>query len=208
MLNIDPVKEWETQAIYLDQEKADQDVYEFDLSQWMCLKRLSQINPQEAACQFQLSLQTAERMAQVTLENLKRLASGTIMSFILDIDEHSILQKLAQTHDLMIDFPQKEGDISTHYWLLLKRLAHRDVMMAKVSFGVSRQLAQAIALATDHQLRNLAQGQEAVLFSLRFPEWIIQDTLENENMTYAVFKKILLSLGRLKKRSRPPLSEA
>ncbi len=200
MLNIDPVGELDNQAIRLDQKKADQAIYEFDLSMWLSLKQLAQAHPKIAARQFGLSAKTIAYIAQAEQETLMLFASGVLTSFRLETNEKDILQWLAQPSDRILGLNQEERYFNTThdaYWSLLQRAAHREWEVASVTFSISPQLAQAIAQATDNQLRYLARQE--IRFTPRFHESVIQELIEDDDPTYTVLKKMLQSLANTKK---------
>ncbi|EBE3802003.1 transcriptional regulator, partial [Salmonella enterica subsp. enterica serovar Heidelberg] len=81
------------------------------------------------------------------------------------------------------------------YWLLFNRVASRDPEMAKEVFGVSRELAELVAKATDSQLRHMS-GTTVTHFTLRFAPSIIEEILDDsrEELTHPVLKKLQQSL--------------
>ncbi len=197
MLNIDPVGELDFQAIHLDQEEADQNIYEFDLSMWLSLKQLAQVNPREAEHRFGLSTKAIAYINQAEEETLKLFASGVVTSFKLKADEGEILQWLAQSADQIFDLNQEGCYFNITYWSLLQRATHRELAVASSTFGVSQQLALAVARATDNQLRHLAHQE--IRFSPRFHESVIQELIEDDDVIYTVLKKIQQSLDNAKK---------
>ncbi|WP_438795594.1 hypothetical protein, partial [Salmonella sp. NW547] len=62
--------------------------------------------------------------------------------------------------------------------------------MAKEVFGVSRELAELVAKATDSQLRHMS-GTTVTHFTLRFAPSIIEEILDDsrEELTHPVLKK-------------------
>ncbi len=71
----------------------------------------------------------------------------------------------------------------------------RDPEMAKEVFGVSRELAELVAKATDSQLRHMS-GTTVTHFTLRFAPSIIEEILDDsrEELTHPVLKKLQQSL--------------
>ncbi|WP_430537100.1 hypothetical protein, partial [Salmonella enterica] len=67
--------------------------------------------------------------------------------------------------------------------------------MAKEVFGVSRELAELVAKATDSQLRHMS-GTTVTHFTLRFAPSIIEEILDDsrEELTHPVLKKLQQSL--------------
>ncbi|MDW3082241.1 transcriptional regulator, partial [Vibrio sp. 1403] len=51
MLELDIIGAWDARAVNLDQEEADRNVYEFDLTLWNLLSTLAKERPDDAASQ-------------------------------------------------------------------------------------------------------------------------------------------------------------
>ncbi|EFE7782353.1 transcriptional regulator, partial [Escherichia coli] len=56
MLELDIIGAWDARAVNLDQEEADRNVYEFDLTLWNLLSTLAKERPDDAASQFSLGM--------------------------------------------------------------------------------------------------------------------------------------------------------
>ncbi len=188
------VAAWDCDAIALNAEKADRNVYELDLGLWRLLAALARETPARAAERFSLTANIVAKFADATPERLSRLASGVLLSFRPAIPEQAIFCRLAGYHDpgMAID---RMVDGFAAYWLLLNRLAARDAPTAAVVFAVSRRVAERVAAATDNRLRHLA-ATTAPRFALRCAPDIVAEILDGprRKVVCPVLKKLQQSL--------------
>lgn len=195
MLELDIISVWDVRAANLDQEEADKNVYEFDLTLWSLLCTLAQERPQYAASQFSIGMNTVDKLALATFTQLKALASGVLISFKLETAEQNIIARLKEEYDPVVFINHNVDEFDAAYWLLFNRVASRDPEMAKEIFGVSIDLAEQVAKATDSQLRHMS-GTTVTHFSLRFAPSIIEEILDDSRVevTHPVLKKLQQSL--------------
>ncbi|STS99956.1 Uncharacterised protein [Klebsiella pneumoniae] len=81
MLELDIIGAWDARAVNLDQEEADRNVYEFDLTLWNLLSTLAKERPDDAASQFSLGMDTVQKLSLATPSQLEALASGVLILF-------------------------------------------------------------------------------------------------------------------------------
>lgn len=196
MFDTDIIGVWDYRAASLAKEEGNKNVFEFDLTLWSLLSSLAKERPADAVSQFGLSQKAIGQLAAAKPEQLRVLASGVIIAFKLETSEEAIISKLADAYDPVVLINRKVGDFDAAYWLLLNRMAAKDVEVAKESFGVSLRLLEAVAKATDSQLRHLA-STTVTRFSLRFASLIIEEVLlgDRGDVTYPVLKKLQQSLS-------------
>ncbi len=189
MLEMDIIGAWDIRAVNLDQEEADRNVYEFDLTLWSLLRTLAKERPQDAATQFSLGTSTIHNLSLATSSQLKALASGVLISFKLKTSEQNIITRLTGDYDPIVFINHSIDEFDAAYWLLFNRVASKDSEMAKEVFGVSQELAELVSKATDSQLRHMS-GTTVTHFSLRFAPSIIEEILDDsrENVTHRYSK--------------------
>lgn len=189
MLELDIIGAWDARAVNLDQEEADRNVYEFDLTLWNLLSTLAKERPDDAASQFSLGMDTVQKLSLATPSQLEALASGVLISFKLETAEQNIITRLSGDYDPVVFINHSVDEFDAAYWLLFNRVASRDPEMAKEVFGVSRELAELVAKATDSQLRHMS-GTTVTHFTLRFAPSIIEEILDDsrEELTHPVLK--------------------
>lgn len=182
-------------ALSLDSEEPDQNIYEFDLTLWNLLRLLSQRSPDEACHHFSINAETVTRLAKATDWQLSALASGILISFKLETPEREIISRLTGHYDAVVCLHGVE-DFDAAYWLLLARVANKDIEIARQSFGVSRELASHVVKATNSQLRTMASNI-VIHFSLRFQTSVLDDVLsrDSQDITYPILRKLLQSLA-------------
>lgn len=195
MLEVDIIGSMDVRAVNLDQEEADRNVYEFDLTLWSLLSSIAKERPEYAAAQFSLRERTIEKLSTATRYQLAALASGVLISFKLETPEQTIISRLNDDYDPVIFVNHTVDEFDSAYWLLFNRVASRDLEMAKEVFGVSGELSTIVAKATDSQLRHMS-GATVTHFTLRFAPSIIEEILDDnrEEMTHPVLKKLQQSL--------------
>ncbi|AIJ10631.1 transcriptional regulator [Escherichia coli] len=182
-------------AVQVTEQEVDRNVYEFDMNLWSLLCTLAKENPVEAATQFCIGMDIAERLAQATHSQICALASGVVLSFRLETPEHILITRLNEDYDPMVFINQRVDEFDAAYWLLFNRIAIQDIGLAKEVFGVSNELAELVAKATDSQLRHMS-GTTLTHFTLRFSPTIIGEILDQnrEDLTQPVLKKLQQSL--------------
>ncbi len=198
MLYGEVVRQWDYRAMHIGEEAINAHLYQFDLSVWKFLKDLCHLNPTKAACQFRLSEHMVSCITRTEIETLKLLASGVCLSLKLDTEDEVILRRLAQSDDALSHIHQEAPLLHTAYWLLLHQTAHQDIAIATVSFGISKQLAHAIAKASYNQLLDLAYTEKAH-FSLRCSDTIIEEIMRGKHLTYLLLKRAQQSFGDIRK---------
>lgn len=162
---------------------------------WNLLCTLAKERPEDAASQFSLGMDTVQKLSLATASQLEALASGVLISFKLETAEQNIITRLSGDYDPVVFINHSVDEFDAAYWLLFNRVASRDPEMAKEVFGVSRELAELVAKATDSHLRHMS-GTTVTHFSLRFAPCIIEEILDNsqEELTHPVLKKLQQSL--------------
>lgn len=167
---------WDREAIAISERRPDQDLREFDLTLWSVLSALCNNNPDYASRTFGLTAEALSTLANATTQQLSRLSSGVVLSFMLATPEDRILKLLAAEYEPIISSAENSenfGQFDIAYWLLMKSAANRhSKSVISASFGVSRVLVSAVAEATDNQLRHVAQSTCTVL-GLRFSSVLI-----------------------------------
>lgn len=197
MLGTDVIRALDQRAVNLNEAQGDKDVYEFDLTLWTLLRTLAAENPQLAESQFSLSEQAVAHLASASGEHLRSLSSGVLVSFRLETKEDAILEALKLPYDPAVFLSTEVDAFDASYWLLMSRIARRDVAVAKAGFGVSRNLVVAVAEASDNQLRQLASNT-LTHFSLRFSSAILVEILQSDptSSTFFILKKLQQCLQR------------
>ena len=119
------------------------------------------------------------------------------MSFKLKTSECSIIKILGERYDPAIAIRRSLDEFDAAYWLLVNRMALRDLEIAREIFGISYELASAVAKATDSQLRQMA-ATTVTRIGLRCSASVIEEILEEgrEDITHPLLKKIQQSLGQ------------
>ncbi|WP_410901592.1 hypothetical protein [Salmonella enterica] len=102
MLELDIIGAWDARAVNLDQEEADRNVYEFDLTLWNLLSTLAKERPDDAASQFSLGMDTVQKLSLATPSQLEALASGVLISFKLETAEQNIITRLSGDYDPVV----------------------------------------------------------------------------------------------------------
>src|SRR5260364_205889 len=109
----------------------DHNLYEFDLTLWRLLYKLAREHPELAIRQFQITPETVAQFAQAEESALRPLASNVLLSF-----------QLKNAYNPWEDASSEE--INAAYWVLLNRAAAHDADIARVCFGLSDPIIQAI----------------------------------------------------------------
>ncbi|MEK9497166.1 transcriptional regulator [Photorhabdus sp. P32] len=195
MLELDIIEAWDIKAANLDQEEADKNVYEFDLTLWNLLGALAKERAEDTSSQFSLNAEIVNRLASATALQFEALASGVLISFKLETPEQTIISHLSGEYDPIVFIHKTIDEFDAAYWLLLNRVAVKDVDMAKEVFGVSRELATLVAHSTDSQLRHMS-ATTVTYFTLRFAPSIVEEILDDSwnELTHPVLKKLQQSL--------------
>ncbi len=172
-------------------------MYELDLTLWRFLKNLAYRQPELAADQFKIKLDTARQIAQASEPELRKLASGELLSFRLDTPEKDLIHFLEKPDgiDFLKYIDAAEAFNAKHYYSSLNLMAIDDIDMACLCFCVSRQFAQAIAQASFMQIETLA-NTVLLQFSLSCTERPILDYLKGKDSAHALIKKQLSILER------------
>ncbi|AKJ36905.1 transcriptional regulator [Aeromonas hydrophila NJ-35] len=196
-MELDIISTLDMRSLTMEDETADPNVFEFDYTLWNLLSTLSREHPDIAASQFSLNMSTVRKLATATPEQLKALSSGVCLSFQLRTSECSILNILRERYDPTITIRRSLEEFDVAYWLLVNRMALRDLEIAREIFGISYELASAIAQATDSQLRQMA-ATTVTRIGLRCSPSVIEEILEEgrEDITHSLLKKIQQSLGQ------------
>jgi hypothetical protein len=187
-------------AIQVTEQRPDPNIYEFDLTLWSLLSDLAKAAPAQVKDQFGLSNSAIDAIIAAPERKLARLASGVLISFRLRTPESNVFDLLEREYTPIIRLSESSGaEFDSAYWLLLKRIAQRDHLVASTAFGVSREFAKAIGDATDNQLRHIATTTLTV-FTLRFDPAIISPLLTLGDGTVGAryfFRKYQQSMSRL-----------
>lgn len=187
-------------ALQVTEQRPDQNVFEFDLTLWSLLAALARKAPDKAQLQFTLPEIGIQALSQSTDKKLARLASGVLISFKLQTKEEEVLAYLKDEYVPIITLSETQGsEFDSAYWLLLKRIAHRDHLVAAAGFGVSPQLALAVCQATDNQLRHLVTNT-VTSFTLRFDPTLLAPLLMTEHgprNAHFFFRKYQQSMSRV-----------
>lgn len=174
------ITDLDMQALQVTEQRPDQNIYEFDLTLWTLLAALAKHAPEKAQVQFSLPMNGIESLAQADESQLARLASGVLISFKLQTDEEAVLKQLQEEYIPVITLSDTRGsEFDTAYWLLLKRVAHKDHLVAAAAFGLSPALTLAVSEATDNQLRHLVTTT-ITAFTLRFDPRLLSPLLMTE----------------------------
>ncbi|WP_353487365.1 hypothetical protein [Escherichia coli] len=123
MLELDIIGAWDARAVNLDQEEADRNVYEFDLTLWNLLSTLAKERPDDAASQFSLGMDTVQKLSLATPSQLEALASGVLISFKLETAEQNIITRLSGDYDPVVFINHSVDEFDAAYWLLFNRVA-------------------------------------------------------------------------------------
>ncbi|MFC6674032.1 transcriptional regulator [Marinobacterium aestuariivivens] len=173
------ITELDNRAIQVTEQRPDQNLYEFDLTLWSLLSTLTKAAPEKVQHQFNLTTEAVRALSCAKEHDLKQLASGVLISFRLQTSEVEITEHLGKEYDQTIQLQRSVGsEFDSAYWLLLKRMAQRDHLVASTAFGVSPRLAVAVSEATDNQLRHLATSI-VTAFTLRFESQLLPLLIEN-----------------------------
>lgn len=174
----DIIDQYDKFAIELHKERRDQDVYEFDLTLWSLLKLLAINAPFEAKSQFDLTESVVEKLAAVPESRLKFLASGVLLSFKLKTNESDVIDILSRDYNSAVCLQNVVDDFDAAYWLLLNKVASKNLEMAVQAFGVSEELATAVVFASYSQLRSMSH-QVITRFLLRFDIGVLDKILSD-----------------------------
>lgn len=167
-------------AIQVTEQRPDQNIYEFDLTLWTLLSTLAKNAPYKAQVQFSLTDGGIEALVKASENRIARLASGVLIGFRLQTDEEDVLAKLKEAYVPVITLSDTKGaEFDTAYWLLLKRVAQKDHLVAAAAFGLSTTLTLAVSEATDNQLRHLVTNT-VTAFTLRFDPQLLRPLLKTE----------------------------
>ncbi|MND15765.1 Flagellar transcriptional regulator FlhD [compost metagenome] len=196
-MDLDIISTLDMRSLTMEAETADANVFEFDYTLWNLVCTLSQSHPDMAASQFSLNMRTIDKLASATPAQIKELASGVCLSFKLKTSECSIIKILSEGYDPAIAIKRSLEEFDAAYWLLVNRMALRDLEIAREIFGISYELASAVAKATDSQLRQMA-ATTVTRIGLRCSASVIEEILEDnrEDKTHPLLKKIQQSLGQ------------
>ncbi|ATW90835.1 hypothetical protein VBJ73_22720 [Enterobacter hormaechei] len=194
-LERDVIGSFDKFAVQLSEEKPDQDIFEFDLTLWTLLKLLSANAPSQVSNHFSLPEDLVNKLASTPDSYLSQLASGVLLSFKLETDQMEVIDTLAGSYDSVICLKNVVDDFDAAYWLLLNKLASRNLDMAMQSFGVSSGLASSVAASSNSQLRSLSH-RVVIRFSLRFDIGVLDQFLSAAlaDTTPILLKKIQQSL--------------
>ncbi len=174
-------------------EAARRNVYECDLALWRALKKLAYQQPELAACQFKIKLETAKQIAQADEAKLQKLASGVLFSFQLRTPEKILIDCLNKPSSLLIN--KVKEDFNILYWFILNQMAISDTKTTCICFGISQYLAEAMAQANCIQLRQLAHSVQ-LQFSMRCTEQSILDCLLGKDSMHTFIKKYFTILKK------------
>lgn len=167
-------------ALQVTEQRPDQNIYEFDLTLWTLLSALAKHAPEKAQVQFSLPVNSIEPLSKASGDRLARLASGVLIGFKLQTDEGAVLTQLKEAYVPVITLSDTKGsEFDTAYWLLLKRVAQTDHLVAAAAFGLSPALTLAVSEATDNQLRHLVTNT-VTAFTLRFDPRLLLPLLMTE----------------------------
>lgn len=175
-LERDVIGSFDKFAVQLSEEKPDQDIFEFDLTLWTLLKLLSANAPSQVSNHFSLPEDLVNKLASTPDSYLSQLASGVLLSFKLETDQMEVIDTLVGSYDSVICLKNVVDDFDAAYWLLLNKLASRNLDMAMQSFGVSSGLASSVAASSNSQLRSLSH-RVVIRFSLRFDIGVLDQFL-------------------------------
>ncbi|RGP81953.1 hypothetical protein BC355_18115 [Vibrio cholerae] len=194
-LERDVIGSFDKFAIQLSEERPDQDIFEFDLTLWTLLKLLSVNAPSEVSNHFSIPEDLVNKLASAPDSYLSQLASGVLLSFKLETDQTEVIDNLAGSYDSVVCLKNVVDDFDAAYWLLLNKLASRNLDMAMQIFGVSSGLASSVAASSNSQLRSLSH-RVVIRFSLRFDIGILDQFLSGfpTDTTPILLKKIQQSL--------------
>lgn len=194
-LERDVIGSFDKFAVQLSEEKPDQDIFEFDLTLWTLLKLLSANAPSQVSNHFSLPEDLVNKLASTPDSYLSQLASGVLLSFKLETDQMEVIDTLAGSYDSVICLKNVVDDFDAAYWLLLNKLASRNLDMAMQSFGVYSGLASSVAASSNSQLRSLSH-RVVIRFSLRFDIGVLDQFLSAAlaDTTPILLKKIQQSL--------------
>ncbi|MEX9422469.1 hypothetical protein [Proteus mirabilis] len=194
-LERDVIGSFDKFAVQLSEEKPDQDIFEFDLTLWTLLKLLSANAPSQVSNHFSLPEDLVNKLASTPDSYLSQLASGVLLSFKLETDQMEVIDALAGSYDSVICLKNVVDDFDVAYWLLLNKLASRNLDMARQNFGVSSGLASSVAASSNSQLRSLSH-RVVIRFSLRFDIGVLDQFLSAAlaDTTPILLKKIQQSL--------------
>lgn len=194
-LERDVIGSFDKFAVQLSEEKPDQDIFEFDLTLWTLLKLLSANAPSQVSNHFSLPEDLVNKLASTPDSYLSQLASGVLLSFKLETDQMEVIDTLAGSYDSVICLKNVVDDFDAAYWLLLNKLASRNLDMARQNFGVSSGLASSVAASSNSQLRSLSH-RVVIRFSLRFDIGVLDQFLSAAlaDTTPILLKKIQQSL--------------
>lgn len=174
------ITELDLHALQVTEQRPDQNIYEFDLTLWTLLSALAKHAPNKVQAQFSLPLNSIEALAKACDNRLARLASGVLIGFKLQTDENAVLAQLQEAYIPVITLSDTKGaEFDTAYWLLLKRVAQKDHLVAAAAFGLSAALSLAVSEATDNQLRHLVTTT-VTAFTLRFDPRLLPPLLMTE----------------------------
>ncbi|MFU2510665.1 hypothetical protein [Pseudoalteromonas sp. ASV78] len=194
-LERDVIGSFDRFAVQLSEEKPDQDIFEFDLTLWTLLKLLSANAPSEVSNHFSIPEDLVKKLASAPDSCLSQLASGVLLSFKLETDQMEVIDTLTGSYDSVICLKNIVDDFDAAYWLLLNKLASRNLGMAMQNFGVSSGLASSVAASSNSQLRSLSH-RVVIRFSLRFDIDVLDQFLSAAlvDTTAIILKKIQQSL--------------
>lgn len=194
-LERDVIGSFDKFAVQLSEEKPDQDICEFDLTLWTLLKLLSANAPSQVSNHFSLPEDLVNKLALAPESYLSQLASGVLLSFKLETDQMEVIDTLADSYDSVICLKNVVDDFDAAYWLLLNKLASRNLDMAMQIFGISSDLASSVAASSNSQLRSLSH-RVVIKFSLRFNIGVLDQFLSADlaDTTPILLKKIQQSL--------------
>jgi len=161
------------------------------------LKLLSANAPSEVSNHFFIPEDLVNKLASAPDSYLSQLASGVLLSFKLETDQTEVIDTLAGSYDSVVCLKNVVDDFDAAYWLLLNKLASRNLDMAMQIFGVSSGLASSVAASSNSQLRSLSH-RVVIRFSLRFDIGVLDQFLSAAlaDTTPILLKKIQQSLGR------------
>lgn len=194
------IDQFEKRAISLSEGQGvfDSDIYEFDFTLWQVLAQLSAKDPQKAYEITGLSSQIVSLLASASIESLKVISSGLIVSFAPTLsgdDIASILPSSEEASKFPLFHQLSTDRFESTYWLLVRNVARDTPLVARAAFGLSPEILSLVASLSNAQVRHLVL-HENTTFALRFPESSIWKILNStkETLALAVMKKIQQSL--------------
>lgn len=179
----DGITAWHERALNIANERPDENLWEFDLSIWRVFLTLVIKSPEQAKAMYKLSSTFMDAIQRHGVDDaIELLPSGVICSFKVDIDDDLMIRTMEEARNgrqSFIDHLRYGVELDCAYWLTMNRVALRDKDFARVAFGRSKKLIEAVANATDNQIR-YAASKIGTRISLRNSEQVILNVIESE----------------------------